>query len=116
MLPAFIPLAVIALEPTRRRKQKMAPFALLGAVIAVTLFTAMVHGPVGVRLAPYHLSYGIRLPDGLVVVALYVVAVCGPLLAKRRLAGFGASSCAAASWPCAIGRPRRAAACACARS
>jgi hypothetical protein len=42
----------------------MAPFALIGAVIAVTLLTAKVRGPVGVKLAPYHLSYGIRLPDG----------------------------------------------------
>ncbi len=80
VLPVFIPLAVIALEPTRRRKQMMVPFALLGAVIAGTLLAAMIRGPVGVRLAPYHLAYSIRLPDGLLVVALYVVAVCGPLL------------------------------------
>ena len=33
-------------------------------------------------------------------------------LAKRRLMGFGASSCAAASWRCAICRPRRVPACA----
>ena len=65
MLPVFIPLAVIAVEPTRGRKQMMAPFAVLGAVIAVTLLAAMVRGPVGVKLAPYHLSYGIRVSDGL---------------------------------------------------
>jgi hypothetical protein len=76
----FVPLAVIAVEPARGRKQMMAPFALLGAVIAVTLLAAMVRGPVGVRLAPYHLSYAIRVSDGFLVVALYVVAVCGPLL------------------------------------
>src|SRR6266702_5142092 len=80
VLPVFVPLAVIAAEPARRRKQVMAPFALIGAVIAVTLLAAMVRGPVGVKLAPYHLSYGIRLPAGLVIIALYVVAVCGPLL------------------------------------
>src|ERR1043165_949323 len=80
VLPVFVPLAVIAVEPTRRRKQMMAPFALLGAVIAVTLLAAMVRGPVGVKLDPYHLSYGIRLPDGFLIVTLYVVAVCGPLL------------------------------------
>jgi hypothetical protein len=80
VLPVFIPLAVIALEPTRRRKQMMVPFALLGGVIAGTLFAAMIRGPVGVRLASYHLSYSIRLSDGFLVVALYVVAVCGPLL------------------------------------
>ena len=60
-------------------------------MIAVTLLAAMVRGPIGVKLAPYHLSYRIRLPDGLVIVALYVVAVCGPLLVSgyRSVALFG---------------------------
>jgi Family of unknown function (DUF6629) len=80
VLPVFVPLAVIAVEPARRRKAMMVPCALLGVVIAVTLLAAMVRGPVGVKLDPYHLSYGIRLPDGFLVVVLYVVAVCGPLL------------------------------------
>ena len=52
VLPVFIPLAVIALEPTRRRKQMMAPFAVLGGVIAVTLFAAMLRGPVDVKAGP----------------------------------------------------------------
>jgi hypothetical protein len=91
VLPVFVPLAVIALEPTRRRKQLMAPFALIGIAIAVILFAAMVRGPVSVKLAPYHLSYSIRLSDGLAIVALYVVAVCGPLLVSgyRNVALFG---------------------------
>ena len=43
------------------------------------------------RLAPYHLSYSIRLSDGFLIVALYVVAVCGPLLVSgyRNVALFG---------------------------
>jgi hypothetical protein len=91
VLPVFIPVAVIALEPTRRRKWLMAPFAAIGAVIAAVLLTAMVRGPVGVRLEPYHLSYSIRLSDGFLVVALYVVAVCGPLMVSgyRHIAIFG---------------------------
>ena len=91
VLPVFIPLAVIAVEPTRRRKQMMVPFAVLGVVIAVTLFSAMARGPVRVRLAPYHLSYSIRLSDGFWVIALYVVAVCGPLLVSgyRNVVLFG---------------------------
>ena len=52
VLPVFIPLAVIVLEPTRRRKAIMVPFALTGTVIAVILLAAMVRGPVGVKLAP----------------------------------------------------------------
>jgi hypothetical protein len=92
VLPVFVPLAVIALEPTRRRKWMMAPFALTGTVIAVILLAAMVRGPVDVKLAPYHLSYGIRVPDGFLIVALYVVAVCGPLLMSgyRSVVIFGA--------------------------
>ena len=43
------------------------------------LLAAMVRGPAGVKLAPYHLSYSIRVSAGFLVVALYVVAVCGPL-------------------------------------
>ena len=94
VLPVVIPLAVIALEPTRRRKAMMVPFAVTGTVIAVILFAAMVRGPVGVDLAPYHLSYSIRIPDGLLVVALYVVAVCGPLLTSgyRNVVIFGAAN------------------------
>jgi hypothetical protein len=91
VLPVFVPMAVIALEPTRRRKQMMVPFALIGLAVAGVLFAAMVRGPVGVRLAPYHLAYSIRLPDGLLVVVFYVVAVCGPLLVSgyRHVAIFG---------------------------
>jgi hypothetical protein len=92
VLPVFVPLAVIAAEPARRRKLMMVPFALTGTVIAVVLFAAMVRGPVGVKLDPYHLSYGIRVCDGFLIVALYVVAVCGPLLTSgyRNVVIFGA--------------------------
>jgi hypothetical protein len=92
VLPVLVPLAVIAVEPTIRRKLMMVPFASTGTVIAVILLAAMVRGPVGVKLAPHHLSYGIRVTDGLLIVALYVVAVCGPLLMSgyRNVAIFGA--------------------------
>jgi hypothetical protein len=91
LLPVFVPAAVIMLEPTRRRKWMMAPFASIGAVIAVVLLAAMVRGPISVELAPYHLSYSIRLSDGLLVIACYVVAVCGSLLVSgyRNVAIFG---------------------------
>ncbi len=90
-LPVFIPAAVIALEPTRRRRQLMVPFIVIGSVIAVVLLGAMIGGPVGVKLAPYHLSYSIRLSDGLLVITCYVVAVCGSLLVSgyRNVAIFG---------------------------
>jgi hypothetical protein len=91
VLPIYIPLAVIALEPTRQRKLLMSPFAAMGAVTAAVLLAAMIRGPVGVRLAPYHLAYSIRLHDGFLITAVYVVAVCGPLLLSgyRHVAVFG---------------------------
>ena len=91
VLPVFVPAAVIALEPTRRRRQLMVPFIVIGSVVAVVLLVAMIGGPVGVKLAPYHLSYSIRLSDGLLVIACYVVAVCGSLLVSgyRDVAIFG---------------------------
>ncbi len=94
VLPVLVPLSVIALEPTRRRKAMMSPFAAIGTVIAVILFAAMVRGPVDVRLAPYHLSYGIRVTDGFLIVAAYVVAVCGPLLMSgyRNVVIFGVAN------------------------
>ncbi|MGD0558129.1 MAG: DUF6629 family protein [Streptosporangiaceae bacterium] len=94
VLPVFVPLAVIALEPTVRRKWMMLPFAAIGTVIAVVLLTAMIRGPIGVKLAPYHLSYGIRVKDGFLIIALYVVAVCGPLLTSgyRNVVIFGVAN------------------------
>jgi len=91
VLPVFVPAAVIALEPTRRRRRLMVPFIVIGSVVAVVLLVAMIGGPVGVKLAPYHLSYSIRLSDGLLVIACYVVAVCGSLLVSgyRNVAIFG---------------------------
>ena len=52
-------------------------------------------GPIGVKLAPYHLSYGVRVTDGLLIVVLYVVAVCGALLISgyRNVVIFGAAAC-----------------------
>ena len=93
VLPVFIPIAIIALEPTRRRKLMMAPFAMLGTLVAISLLGVMLRGPVGVRLAPYHLSYDAGLYGGwgFLIVTLYVVAVCGPLLLSgyRNVALFG---------------------------
>jgi hypothetical protein len=91
VLPVLVPLTVIALEPTRRRKWMMAPFAVTGTLIALALLVAMARGPVVVKLAPYHLSYGLRIPDGFLIVAVYVAAVCGPLLLSgyRNVAIFG---------------------------
>jgi len=80
VLPVFVPLAIVVLEPTRERKWRLAPFVALGAIVSTILLVAMVRGPVSAALAPWHVSYNIRLDNGLLVVALYVVAICGSTL------------------------------------
>ncbi len=91
LLPVFVPIAVFALERSARRRWMMVPFVVLGIVVAGILLAAMVHGPVGVSLRPYHLSYNLRLGHATVVICLYVVAVCGAWLAsgERIIAFYG---------------------------
>ena len=80
VLPMCVPAAVFVLERDKRRRMLMAPFVVLGIVIAGILLAAMIHGPVGVRLRPYHLSYTLSLGHAALIVSLYVVAVCGAWL------------------------------------
>jgi hypothetical protein len=80
VLPIFVPLSVLALEPTRGRRRLMVPFVLLGLGVSTVLLTAMVRGPIGATLHPYHIAYSIRLTEGALIVVLYVAAVCGALL------------------------------------
>src|SRR5690242_5543039 len=76
VLPVYLPVATWA-EPPGRRRVAMSLFVVLGAVVSVLLLAAMARGPVTARLGDYHLSYGIHLHAGLVIVAPYVLATCG---------------------------------------
>lgn len=91
ILPVYVPLAVVMIEPTRARRWQMAPFLALGGIVSVVLFATMVRGPINARLHPWHLSYGIGLDHAVPVVMLYVTAICGPLLFSgyRHVAIFG---------------------------
>jgi hypothetical protein len=80
VVPVLVPLAVMMLEPTRRRRLTIAPFVLLGIAVAAVLLVTMLRSPVTVRLGSYHLGYSIGLHYGIVVVGLYVLATCGALL------------------------------------
>jgi hypothetical protein len=91
VLPIFVPIAVRALEPTPERRARITPFAVLGAAVSTVLFVAMLRGPIGVTPHPYHLSYSLNLQYSPLIITLYVIAVCGPLLFSgfRDIAIFG---------------------------
>ena len=97
VLPIFVPFAVLTLEPTAHRRWHMAPFVALGAGVSAVLLAAMLHTPIDVAAHPYHLTYTVQLSHGGLVVALYVVAICGALLFSgyRHIAIFGLANLAA---------------------
>jgi len=94
VLPVLVPLIVMGLEPTTRRKWRIAPFVAIGTGVSIVLLeTMLVNGP-SVTLGRYHLAYSIGLQHGIVVIGLYVAATCGSLLASgfRHVVVFGAAN------------------------
>jgi len=80
VLPVFVPLGVVLLEPRRRRRSAMLVFVVLGVAVSTVLLAAMVRGPAKAVLGHNHLSYSTDLRAGLVVVVAYVIATCGSLI------------------------------------
>ena len=97
VLPVLVPLVVMALEPTAGRRRRMLPFLAIGTGVSVVLLVTMLRNGPRVALGSYHLAYSIGLEHGIVVVGLYVVATCGPLLVSgyRHIAIFGLANVAA---------------------
>ena len=83
VLPVLAPLLVIGLETTARRRWRLAPFAVVGLVVAAILLEAMLVGHPSARIGAYHLAYSIGLQHGIAIIGLYIVATCGALLASR---------------------------------
>jgi hypothetical protein len=94
VVPVLIPLSILKLQLTSRRRLVIAPFVALGIAVATVLLITMLHGPVTVRLGSHHLAYSIGLRSGILIVALYVVATCGSLLCSgyREIAIFGVAN------------------------
>lgn len=91
VVPVLAPVAIMRLEPQRRRRRLMAGCVAIGVGVAAVLGATMLRGPVSVRSGSYHLAYSIGLRSGYVVVGLYVVATCTPLLLSsyRHIVVFG---------------------------
>ncbi len=97
VVPALVPWAVLAVEPANDRRRLMAPFAVLGCLVAAAYAGAMGQRPVVAAIAGHHISYETGLKPGATMAALYIVAVCVPLFASSypRIVLFGACNAAA---------------------
>jgi hypothetical protein len=97
LLPLAVPLVVRAVEDDPVRRGIMAGFAALGGAVAAALIVQLADGPLVVRDAGRYLDYDAGLTYGGVIAALYIAAVCVPLLASSigRIRLFGAANLAA---------------------
>jgi hypothetical protein len=91
VLPIFVPVVIMLLEPTAPRRWRIAPFLAIGAGVSVVLLETMLRNSPSAMLGAYHLAYSIGLQHGIVVIGLYIVATCGSLLASgfRHIVVFG---------------------------
>lgn len=90
VLPTLVPVAISALEPAPRRA-RLWWFTSVGVFVSVVLTWAVVRGPVTAEIDGHHISYAVDLWSGVGVVALYVLATCGPMVASshRPIRWFG---------------------------
>lgn len=79
-LPIYVPIAVLLIEPLKKRRYMTIPFCLIGIFVGVILAVSMVSGKYGATAEPYHVAYHLGIKDSLPLVLSYVVAVCGALL------------------------------------
>ena len=80
VLPIFVPLAMVLLEPDVARARAMRHLVAMGAAVSLVLVSTMLRGPVEASIGGRYIAYEIGLGHGGLVVAAYVVATCGALL------------------------------------
>jgi hypothetical protein len=90
LLPALVPVSILLLEP-RGARLRVAPFAVLGAVVSAYLAVVVLTRPVGIVVHPFALEYLHGVTNPWVWGLLYIVAVIGPSLMSgyRSVVAFG---------------------------
>ena len=90
LLPTYVPLAVLMLEPGRARR-RVTPFLALGVVVSAYLAFVVLANPVEVIRHAHGLEYDTVVQHPVVWAVLYIVAVIGaPLMSGyRSIVAFG---------------------------
>jgi hypothetical protein len=94
VVPLLVPVAIVGIEPDQIRRRWMVPSLVAGCASASVLALALAEGPVRAAIGGRYVAYSVRLERGGLIVVLYVVATCVPLLlsSHRRLVTFGAAN------------------------
>ena len=94
VLPILVPIGFVLIEPVRRRRRRMYPFAAIGVGVGVYLLGVTLFRDVGATADAYAIVYETELSFGFLASLAYVVATCGPALTStpRYLRMFGAAN------------------------
>ena len=97
LLPLLAPLAILLVEPLRRRRRVIAPLVVLGGVVGVLLAERLVHETVTARINGHVVEYFGGGGAGGGLTAGYVIATCGAFLLSSRvyIRWFGVANAAA---------------------
>ncbi len=92
LLPTYMPLAIMLLEPPGRARRRGLPFLAIGLIVSAYLGYVVLANPVEVIRHPYGLEYLTVVQHPIVWAVLYIVAVIGPPLMSgyRSIVAFGA--------------------------
>lgn len=91
LLPAIVPLAVLLVEPNRRRRQAMVVLAVLGTAVGTYLLWVVADHSVTGHIVGHTIDYRGVGNIGNAVTVLYAIATCGTFLlsSSRRIVTFG---------------------------
>lgn len=91
VLPMVVPLGFALLEPDRRRRRWVWPFALLGLLTGLYLLWQVTAWPIVAEERAHCVAYTTHTPYALPSATAYVLAVCVPALlsSRRHLRWFG---------------------------
>ena len=85
LLPVFVPVAIMLIEPPGRGRQRLAVFVAIGALASAYLATPLLNGDLSAHSGGNVVLYGGGGHSAGVATALYIVATCGaPLVSRHR--------------------------------
>ncbi|HEV3402579.1 MAG TPA: DUF6629 family protein, partial [Acidimicrobiales bacterium] len=97
VLPVLVPLAVLAIEPSPRRRALLSKLGACGVAVATLYLAAMALEPVVAKIEGNHVAYYVEVVRPQLVATVYVLAGCGALLVSshRAIVAFGLANAGA---------------------
>jgi hypothetical protein len=91
LLPFLLPLSILLIEPTLKRRRRMLGFVILGGLLALYVLWGLIAYPLQVSMGMNGIVYLNAISTTTAVAVLYVIATCGALFFSgfRALVVFG---------------------------